>query len=138
MRFYNRSVSYRRAVSQLRGPLRVRAVGPLTERFGQLSLLHRSANALLPWCMASIQPGGEKSQTQEIRSSGFFSIVASEVSFFLSFYKLYLEILSCPQNLPTTGFVSMFIKRYRIVFSVHYIFCKLNALLADLGDPIWH
>ncbi len=47
-------------MSQLRGSLRVWAVGPFAQRFGQLSLLHGSADALLSGCVASVQPGGKK------------------------------------------------------------------------------
>lgn len=53
---------YRRAVSQLRGSLRVWAVGPFTQRFGQLSLLHGGADALLSGRVASVQPGEKQAQ----------------------------------------------------------------------------
>lgn len=56
---------YRRTVAQLRGSLRVWAVGPLTQRFGQLSLFHGSANTLLSGCVASVQPGEWKEKKRQ-------------------------------------------------------------------------
>lgn len=52
--------SYRGTVTQLRRSLRVRTVGPLAQRLGQLSLLHGSADTFLSGCVAAIQPGGGK------------------------------------------------------------------------------
>lgn len=57
-----RSLLYRCAVAQLRGPLRVRAVGPFTQRLGWLSLLHGRIDALLSGRVASIQPEGRASR----------------------------------------------------------------------------
>lgn len=56
---------YRRTVAQLRGSLRVWAVGPLTQRFGQLSLFHGSANTLLSGRVASVQPGEWKEKERQ-------------------------------------------------------------------------
>lgn len=56
---------YRRTVAQLRGSLWVWAVGPLTQRFGQLPLFHGSANTLLSGGVASIQPGEWKEKKRQ-------------------------------------------------------------------------
>lgn len=48
--------SHRHAVAQLWGSFRVRAVGALAQRLGQLPLLHRRADALLSGCVAAVQP----------------------------------------------------------------------------------
>lgn len=73
------SRTYRRAVSQLRGSLRVGAVGPLAQRFGQLSLLHGSADALLSGCVASVQPGGgEKAGIKWHHASPKYSVWKAE------------------------------------------------------------
>lgn len=49
--------SHRHAVAQLWGSFRVRAVGPLAQRLGQLPLLHGGADALLSGSVAAVQPG---------------------------------------------------------------------------------